>query len=526
MPKPPTSIHRCSKCGYQQARWFGKCPQCQAFASGEEEAAPPAGQRGGGGGASGGGSQGWGARRTGATAVPLSSRQATALTRWGTGLPDFDQLLGGGLVPGGILLLSGEPGIGKSTICLQLAGFSEQQGRSVLYVSGEESMDQVAARAGRLGQGSQDVLFLGETDLDAIEAELDRRPPSLLIADSIQTLYDSGSTGQPGQVAQLRGAATRLQRLAKDRNIATVVIGHVTKDGQMAGPKMLEHVVDATAHFTHAGDGEHRLVRTYKNRFGTSGELAVFRMTEQGLVTVADPSSLFLADRPRGVSGSAVTVILEGTRAVALEIQALVTPAGFGTPQRVALGFPRTRLSVLVALLEKRLGLQLSTMDVFLNVVGGLTIEDPGVDAAVAAAICSSAADIALPFQTVIFGELGLGGELRRTSSVERRLAEAQRLGFQEAIVAGSQTPPGAPPKPALRPTADLGALVQQVLPSWRRSRKSAGGSGGSRPSAGGGRGSGGGGATSRPGSAVAERRDDGDEDAPDLIELDGPPGL
>jgi len=393
--------------------------------------------------------------------------------RFSSGLADLDTLLGGGLVRGGILLFSGDPGIGKSTICLQIAAAVKQAGHTVLYVSGEESMDQVASRAQRLGGDAEDVMFLGETNLDSIEAAIDELQPTLLITDSIQTLHDPESSGQVGQVSQLRGAGARLQRIAKGRNISTIVIGHVTKDGSLAGPKVLEHIVDAIAHFTHAGDGEHRIVRTYKNRFGAVGELAVFRMTELGLEPVTDPSRLFLADRSPDVAGSAVTVILEGTRAVCVEIQALVTPSGYGTPQRVALGYSRTRLSVLVALLEKRAGIAMSTMDVFINVVGGLEINDPAVDAAVLAAMASSVLDVALPASSCFFGEVGLGGELRRAGSLERRVLEAARVGFTNAVVPSSQS---SLLRSALTLTGVrlLPDLLEQALPWKPKARLSA----------------------------------------------------
>lgn len=356
-------------------------------------------------------------------------------TRWRTGLAEFDFVLGGGVVPGSLVLVGGEPGIGKSTILLQVAARLEAAGHPALYVSGEESAAQVRLRADRIEGGASDVVFLGETELDTILAHADERKPEILFVDSIQTVYTPDFEGAPGNVSQVRECAARLQRYAKETGIAVFLVGHVTKGGVVAGPKTLEHIVDTVLYFEGAGSLDHRVLRATKNRFGGADEIGVFRMTAGGLVPVANPSELFLGERTEGVSGAAVVATMEGTRPLLVEVQGLSAKASYGAPQRVATGFDRQRLTLLLAVLEKRAGIPFGELDVFLNVVGGVRLVETAGDLAVAAALASSVFDREVPGDAVFIGEIGLGGELRAVGQIERRLAEAARMGFARAYL-------------------------------------------------------------------------------------------
>jgi DNA repair protein RadA/Sms len=361
--------------------------------------------------------------------------------RWKTGLAEFDFALGGGIVPGSMILVGGEPGIGKSTLLLQVAARLQQSGRRSLYASGEESPLQVRLRADRLDESAGDVELLSETNLETVIATADARRPDVLIIDSIQTLYTSDLEGAPGNVGQVRECAARLMRFAKESGTTVFVVGHVTKGGGIAGPKTLEHIVDTVLYFEGESSLDHRVLRATKNRFGSVDEIGVFRMTERGLEAVANPSELFLGDRQSVASGSAVTALLEGTRPVLIEVQALATKAGFGTPQRVSTGFDSRRLALLLAVLEKRAGLSFGQLDVFLNVVGGVRMQEPAGDLAVAAALASSVYDRATPSDAVFIGELGLGGEIRPVSQVERRIAEAKNMGMGRVYVSERSAP-------------------------------------------------------------------------------------
>lgn len=387
------------------------------------------------------GAKGFGDGGQVAAAPRLRDVQGSEARRWSTGMRELDFVLGGGIVPGSMVLVGGEPGIGKSTLLLQVAGSLQGSGRRVLYVSGEESPLQVKLRADRLGDLAGDVNLLAETSLETVLATATSVEPSVLIVDSIQTVYTGDLEGAPGNVGQVRECASRLMRFAKESGTAVLVVGHVTKGGGIAGPKTLEHIVDTVLYFEGESSLDHRLLRATKNRFGSVDEIGVFRMTEQGLIAIENPSELFLGDRTRVASGSAVTALLEGTRPVLIEVQALAAKAGYGTPQRVSTGYDGRRLALLLAVLDKRAGLSFAQLDVFLNVVGGIRMQEPAGDLAVAAALASSIYDRALPTDAVFLGEVGLGGEIRPVGQTERRLAEASNMGIRTAYLAERGVP-------------------------------------------------------------------------------------
>jgi DNA repair protein RadA/Sms len=366
--------------------------------------------------------------------IRLRDVTASRLERWSTGLPELDYVLGGGLVPGSMTLIGGEPGIGKSTLLLQAAGELESAGRAVLYASGEESADQLRLRADRLGGGAGAVQVLGETRLEAVLLAAQQSGAAVLILDSIQTVFTEALEGAPGNVGQVRECAGLLMRFAKESGVAVIVVGHVTKGGSIAGPKTLEHIVDTVLYFEGEPSLDYRLLRVTKNRFGAVDELGVFAMTGQGLVAVPNPSGVFLAGRAGNIAGSAVTALMEGSRPVLVEVQALAAPSGYGTPQRVATGLDPRRLAVILAVLERRADTSFASQDVFVQVTAGVRLTEPGADLAVAAALISSLRNRPTPPEAVFLGELGLGGEVRPIGGLERRLAEAARLGFAEAF--------------------------------------------------------------------------------------------
>jgi len=359
---------------------------------------------------------------------------ATGFERWQTGLREFDFVLGGGIVPGSVVLVGGEPGIGKSTLLLQCAARLEQAGVPTLYVSGEESPDQIRLRADRLTVDAGAVHVLGETRLEAITHHAGALGARVVFVDSIQTTYTDELESAPGNVGQVRECAGQLMRFAKESGTAVVVVGHVTKGGTIAGPKTLEHIADTVLYFEGEGSLDYRLLRATKNRFGSVDELGVFSMTEHGLVAVPNPSSVFLAARADGISGSAVTALMEGTRPVLVEVQALAAKSGYGTPQRVATGIDPKRLAVLLAVLERRAETSFADLDVFVQVTAGVRLSEPGADLAVAAALVSSLYNRPAPADVIFLGEIGLGGEIRPSGAVERRIAEAARLGFRRVF--------------------------------------------------------------------------------------------
>jgi DNA repair protein RadA/Sms len=446
----------CRECGNETPRWQGQCPACREWNTLVEE--PSAPRRSASAGAP--------VNRAAADALPVRLRdvEGTERRRWTTGLGEFDFVLGGGIVPGSVVLVGGEPGIGKSTILLQVAARLEGAGLSTLYVSGEESAHQVKLRAERLGEHAADVTLLAETELDGILLRAAEGGPQVLLIDSIQTVYSPSLEGAPGSVGQVRECAARLQRFAKQTGTAVFLVGHVTKGGGIAGPKTLEHIVDTVLYFEGEGGVDHRVLRATKNRFGGVDEIGVFRMTAEGLVAVPNPSELFMGDRQAGASGSAVVAAMEGTRPLLVEVQALAAKASYGAPQRVSTGLDHKRLALLLAVLEKRAGIPFGQLDVFLNVVGGLRLAETSGDLAVAAALASSVYDRPVPADAVFIGELGLGGEVRPVGQMERRLAEAARMGFTAAYLSPRAVPRTPPAGIRVIPTEDVRALVRHAF--------------------------------------------------------------
>jgi len=419
-----TSNFVCQECGASHPRWIGKCDACGGWNTIVEEAAPAAVPKGLGG-------------KKGARIDFVSLKgESIPAPRMTTGITEFDRVCGGGIVPGSALLVGGDPGIGKSTILLQVsAALASQKDTRCVYISGEESVDQVRLRARRLGLADAPIDLASATNVRDIVATLDGAdPPQIVIADSIQTLFVDSLDSAPGTVAQVRTSAQELIRLAKRRGFALILVGHVTKEGLIAGPKVLEHMVDTVLYFEGERGHQFRILRAVKNRFGPADEIGVFEMTDAGLAEVPDPSALFLADREEAVSGACVFAGVEGTRPMLVEIQALTAPASFGTPRRAVVGWDNSRLSMLLAVLEARCGLAIGAQDVFLNVAGGLKISEPAADLAVAAALVSSLTGKPVPQETVVFGEVGLSGEIRQVGQMDVRLREASKLGFTQAV--------------------------------------------------------------------------------------------
>jgi DNA repair protein RadA/Sms len=435
------TAYRCTECGAEHTKWQGRCDQCGEWNTLAEEIVTPRVASGMASARRAAGARGLTEGGSVAVAPRLRDVVGSHAHRWQTGLEEFDFVLGGGIVPGSMILVGGEPGIGKSTLLLQVAARLEETGRPVLYASGEESALQVRLRADRLGGNAGDVSLLAETNLETVLATVASVSPAALIVDSIQTVFTTDLEGAPGNVGQVRECAARLMRFAKESGTTVFVVGHVTKGGGIAGPKTLEHIVDTVLYFEGENTLDHRVLRATKNRFGSVDEIGVFRMTEQGLDPVANPSELFVGDRTQTASGSAITALLEGTRPLLVEIQALVAKAGFGTPQRVATGFDGRRLALLLAVLDKRASLPFAQLDVFVNVVGGIQLQEPAGDLAVAVALASSVYDRALPRDNVFAGEVGLGGEVRAVSQAERRIAEAANLGMRRIYLAERGVP-------------------------------------------------------------------------------------
>ncbi len=458
------SVYRCGECGADHAKWSGRCESCGAWNTLSEEpvASAPIGKR----------AREQARSHAAAPAVRLDDVTGSESMRWRTGLDEFDFVLGGGIVPGAMVLVGGEPGIGKSTLLLQVAARLEAGGQRTMYVSGEESPLQVKLRAERLGEPAGGVSLVTETLLETILATAaapdahDPRPLAALVIDSIQTVHSETLEGAPGNVGQVRECAARLMRFAKERGVAVFVIGHVTKGGGIAGPKTLEHIVDTVLYFEGEGSLDHRILRATKNRFGSVDEIGVFRMAATGLVPVSNPSALFLGDRGAISSGSAVCALMEGTRPVLVEVQALAARAGFGTPQRVANGIDGRRLALLLAVLDKRGGFSCADLDVFCNIVGGMRVQEPAVDLAVAVAIASSITDRALPANAVFLGELGLGGEVRAVTQVERRLAEATKLGMTDAYLSERAVPRRVPAGMTVHGVKMLADVLEQTIGS------------------------------------------------------------
>jgi len=432
VPKTQT-VFTCGECGRREAKWLGHCPDCGAWDSFVEERITPAGGAGYAGRArrKRSGHEAGGASAAGA--VRLSEVVSSATERFSSGIDELDRVLGGGIVPGSLVLVGGEPGIGKSTLLLQVLD-NVAAGRPALLVCGEESAAQVKMRAERICRGPGNIDVFAETELELVLETVAAARPALVVVDSVQTLYSDAFTSAPGSVSQVREAAGRFLRLAKDTGAAVFLVGHVTKDGAIAGPRVLEHMVDTVLQFEGDRYRFYRTLRAAKNRFGSTNELGIFEMTGSGLQTVPDPSALFLSDSPPA-AGSAVHVAVEGTRCFLVEVQALVNQSELAMPRRVAVGFDRNRLAMLVAVLGRHARLPLSSSDIFVTIAGGIRIDEPAADLAVALAIASAQRDTPLPPRSAVFGEIGLTGELRSCSQSERRVAEAGRTGFDRIVV-------------------------------------------------------------------------------------------
>ncbi len=430
------TVFACQACGFESSKWLGRCPDCgewNSFVEERQEVAAP------GKGRPSAASLGPAARP-----LPYDLVDGAEAARSPSGIGEFDRVLGGGIVPGSMVLIGGEPGIGKSTLLLQVAHLLARHGGPVLYVSGEESERQIKLRGERLGIEGGALFLLGETSLERILEHVDELKPKALVVDSVQTVYSEKFPSAPGSISQVREVATQLLFIAKGRGVTTFLIGHVTKDGSLAGPKSLEHIVDTVLYFEGEKHLHHRIVRAVKNRFGAVSEMGVFEMTGAGLVPVPNPSALFLAERREGSAGSAVVATLEGSRPMLVEIQALVSPSSFGTPRRMSLGIDPNRTSLLLAVLEKRVGLELLSDDVFVSIAGGLEVPEPAADLGVAAALASSFRNRPVAPGTVMFGEVGLAGEVRGVGQAGLRVREAQQMGFTRCLLPARNVPKDA----------------------------------------------------------------------------------
>lgn len=434
MAKSPATIFVCQNCGGQQRKWIGRCPDCGEYGTLVEEKFRPSAATPSSRGSSSGARIAVDAYRV-VRPMAYGDIESQDESRIKSGIDEFDRVLGGGIVAGSLVLIGGAPGIGKSTIVIQMADRLSGNDSKVLYVSGEESERQIKMRGERLGVDAANLFLLPETNLENILAEIDRLKPEYVIVDSIQTVFSERVESAPGSVSQVREVAGALMIFAKQTSTPVFLIGHVTKEGSIAGPKALEHIVDTVLYFEGDRHHNHRIIRAAKNRFGAANEIGIFEMTNRGLIAVGNPSEVFLQERPEGASGSVVTVCMEGTRPMLVEVQALVTGTKFGTGRRMAQGFDHNRTSLLIAVLEKRVGYQLANDDVFINVAGGLEIDEPAADLGVVAAIASSFRNMQIPADVGVFGEVGLTGEVRGVLQAEARAREAQNLGFKKLIV-------------------------------------------------------------------------------------------
>ena len=453
------SLYRCTECGWRTTKWSGRCGECQAWGT-VEETAGPAMARGRLGSAA------RAAAVTGAPAVPITEVDSKAASVQPTGLDELDRVLGGGLVPGAVVLLAGEPGVGKSTLLLEAGALASESGGTVLYVTGEESAAQVRLRADRIGAVGSRLYLAAETELSAVLAHVEAVRPELLIIDSVQTITAPGVEGTPGGVTQIREVTSALMAVAKQQSLTTMLVGHVTKDGAIAGPRALEHLVDVVLHFEGDRHQQLRMVRALKNRFGPTDEVGCFELGEYGLIGLPDPSGLFVSQRARPVPGTCVTVTLEGRRPLLAEVQALVAVSALEIPRRVTSGLDSARVGMVLAVLQRRADVKIGRHDVYAATIGGVRLTEPSVDLAVALAMASATADLSIPGSVVAIGEVGLAGEVRRVPGVARRLAEAERMGFRRAIVPagsgglpssgdlrgqGGQSGPGDPASPGDR---------------------------------------------------------------------------
>ncbi len=451
--KSAKTLFVCQSCGYESAKWMGRCTECGAWDTFAEEVRRAA--------ASGSKIM----AEKGNRPVPIDAVEIIDEERMATGIQEFDRVLGGGLVAGTLVLIGGDPGIGKSTIMLQVLHGIASNGHRVLYVSGEESVRQLRLRSRRLKTASPGLLVVSEIDIDAIMAMVESEKPDVLVVDSIQTVFSPEITSAPGSVSQVRESAMRLMLMAKRSGIPTFLVGHVTKEGTIAGPRLLEHMVDTVLYFE--GDRNHvfRILRAVKNRFGSTNEIGVFEMKESGLREVTNPSAVFLSERPENAPGSVVAASMEGTRPILVELQALVSSTSFGTPRRTILGLDQNRVALLVAVMEKQLGMHLMGHDIFMNVAGGVKIMEPAVDMGIVSAIASSFLDRPIRKDTMVVGEVGLAGEVRAVGNVDIRISEARKMGFTRIIApAGSLKRLRRPKGVTLEGVDSVGAAVELLF--------------------------------------------------------------
>ena len=414
------NVFVCSNCGYESAKWLGKCPACNEWNSFYEEKFTKTNKVS--------------ENKKIVKATKLNEVEKKMTTRFSTGIKELDRVLGGGMVEGSLILLGGEPGIGKSTLILQICNSINLSG-NILYISGEESAEQVKLRADRLNIKNDNLLFLSQTDIDLIKNEVEEVNPKLVIIDSIQTIYSDDISSAPGSVSQVREITSQIMRLCKQSGITTIIIGHVTKDGNIAGPRVLEHMVDTVLYLEGERYFSYRILRSVKNRFGSTNEIGMFQMHDSGMLEIENPSQILISERDGNPSGSIIVASAEGTRCILVELQALVTPSVFGLPRRTANGIDYNRLTLLIAVLEKKAGLMLGNQDVYLNIVGGIRINQPATDLGIVLSVASSFKNISISPQLVAIGEVGLTGEVRAVNLIEKRIKEAEKLGFKTCII-------------------------------------------------------------------------------------------
>ncbi|WFD10350.1 DNA repair protein RadA [Tepidibacter hydrothermalis] len=418
------SKYVCQSCGYESLKWIGKCPECDDWNTFVEEIEDKKSKH-----------DLFIIEKEVQKPVPINKLEINEQERFSTCINELDRVLGGGVVKGSLILAGGDPGIGKSTLLIQVADNVAKSGKKVLYASGEESIYQIKMRAKRLDIESENLYIFAENNLDIIEKQIDNIKPDMIIVDSIQTVYSPQITSTPGSVSQIKEGTSRFMKISKKVGISTFIVGHVTKEGSLAGPKILEHMVDAVLYFEGERYNTYRMIRSVKNRFGSTNELGVFEMRDKGLIEVENPSKILISEKPKGVSGSVIVATIEGTRPMLVELQALVCPTSFGIPKRAATGVDYNRVSLLMAVLEKRAGMQIQNQDIYINVVGGIKLNEPAIDLGIVISIASSFRNIETNEKTVAIGEVGLTGEIRGVSFIEKRIAECKKLGFNRVIV-------------------------------------------------------------------------------------------
>ncbi len=422
MAKAKKSVYFCQNCGHEESKWLGQCPACKEWNTFAEEKVTPVASK-------------TTRERAKAQVVTLSSVETDEDDRMMTGIDELDRVLGGGIVKGSLVLVGGDPGIGKSTLLLQVCQRLSSAGRKLLYISGEESLKQIKLRANRMGEFTENLLLLCETNLEIIRGIIEKQKPEMVVIDSIQTMYNEEVGSAPGSVSQVRESTNIFMQLAKGLNISIFIVGHVTKEGTVAGPRVLEHMVDTVLYFEGDRHASYRILRGVKNRFGSTNEIGVFEMRKEGLVEVENPSEFMLSGKPEHASGSVVACAMEGTRPMLMEIQALVCRSNFGMPRRTAAGLDYNRVNLLMAVLEKRLGLPLSNYDAYVNIAGGIRLNEPAADLGIVLAIASSYKNRPVAEDVIVFGEVGLSGEVRAVTMPEQRVAEAKKLGFKTCVI-------------------------------------------------------------------------------------------